>query len=47
MLVALVVDARNVYLVELKLGTASKVTETLRSMSFILGCTYYTAYWCV
>ena len=26
---------------------ASKVTKTLRSMSFILGCKYYTTYWCV
>ena len=42
-----IVDARNVHVVELKLGTASKVTKTLRSMSIILGCKYYTTCWCV
>ena len=39
----MIVDARNVYVVELKFGTASKVTKTLRSMSFTLGCRLYTA----
>ena len=43
----MIVDARNIYVVELKLGTASKVTKTLPSMSFILGCKYYTTCWCV
>ena len=28
----MIVDARNIYVVELKLGTASKVTKTLQSM---------------
>ena len=40
-------DARDVYVVELKLGTASKVTKTLWSMSLILGCKHYTTCWCV
>ena len=43
----MIVDARYVCVVELKLGTASKVTKTLPSMSFILGCKYYTTCWCV
>ena len=43
----MIVDARDVCVVELKLGTASKVTKTLPSMSFILGCKYYTTCWCV
>ena len=43
----MIVEIRNVYVVELKLGTASKVMKTLRSMSFILGCKYYTTCWCI
>ena len=43
----MIVDACDVYVVELKLGTASKVTKTLRSMSFMRGCKYYTTCWCV
>ena len=43
----MIVDARDVYVVELKLGTASKVTKTFRSMSFILGCRCCTTCWCV
>ena len=43
----MIVDARDVYVVELKLGTARKVMKTLRSMSFILGCKYHTTCWCV